>query len=88
MFTTDQIAQMLGVDKTTAYGLLRFLATKGLIEVSKASSNGKRGKPAMLYKVDKNNPVHALLFPNLGKTIIMPPITEDQEAIESIDFTP
>jgi predicted ArsR family transcriptional regulator len=50
MKTTKEIAELLDVDTTTAYGLLGFMAAKGLIETGKAARvEGARGKAATTY---------------------------------------
>ena len=48
MFTIEQIAIVLGVSTTEAYGLVHFLARKGVLVVSKQKT-GKVGKPHNLY---------------------------------------
>lgn len=48
MFTVDQIAKLLGTDSTTAYGLVRFLEAKGVLQTTRAKT-GMRGKPHNLY---------------------------------------
>lgn len=55
MFTTEQIAEKFGVEKTVAYGFLRFLAEAGIVETGRAAKvEGRKGKPATLYKLEAN----------------------------------
>lgn len=55
MYTVDQVATMFGVEKQVAYGFLKFLATKGLIDTDKETREpGQKGKSATLYKFDKD----------------------------------
>jgi predicted transcriptional regulator len=50
MKTADQISKLLGVDKTTAYGLLKFMAEIGCATTGKLASS--RGKPSTTYNFD------------------------------------
>ncbi len=48
--TIKQIAEKLGVDQTTANGLVSFLRAKGLmIKVGDTRTPGAKGKPSALY---------------------------------------
>lgn len=50
---TKKIAEKLGIDETVVYGILRFMATAGVIQISKAEKEpGKRGKPSITYQLD------------------------------------
>ncbi len=53
MYTTEQIAEFLGVEKTVAYGFVHLLTELDLVETDKAPKvEGKKGKRAVLYKLD------------------------------------
>ena len=48
-----KVAELLGVDRTAAYGLLRFLADADIVAVEKEEKvAGKRGRSSMAYKID------------------------------------
>lgn len=50
----EQIAEMLGVEKAVAYGLLQYMRATGCVTTEKAEkAPGTRGKPAILYKLDQ-----------------------------------
>lgn len=51
--TVEKFAEIMGVEKSVAYGLLRFLADAGLVQTDKRKQpEGKKGKPATLYMLD------------------------------------
>lgn len=51
--TVDKFAEVFGIEKNVAYGLLRFLSEKQLCSTSKLPQpDGKKGKPATLYMLD------------------------------------
>ena len=51
--TVERFAEIFGLDKNVAYGLLRFLADSGLVSTNKLKQpDGKRGKPSILYMLD------------------------------------
>lgn len=55
MYTCEQIAEFLGVEKTVAYGFVHLLTELGLVETDKAPKvEGKKGKRAVLYKLDRS----------------------------------
>lgn len=84
--TVDQIAQKFGVDKTTAYGLVRFLEKKGLLVTAGTTrKEGARGKGSTLYTVavgaqasleELFRPLFGTLAksanPNAGNTVMTP----------------
>lgn len=48
-----KFAEMFDVEESTAYGVLRFLAEKGIVETTKRPQpQGKKGKPATIFLVD------------------------------------
>jgi predicted ArsR family transcriptional regulator len=52
--TTKDVAQLLGVPYQAAYGLLTFMVAAGLISNQPAVKQpGQKGKPAVLWQLDK-----------------------------------
>lgn len=48
-----KFAEMFDVEESTAYGVLRFLAEKGIVETTKRPQpQGKKGKPATIFLVE------------------------------------
>lgn len=59
--STQELAEKLDVDKTTAYGLIKFLCSVGAAEKSGTrKTHGKRGKGESLYTVNAENLDHCL----------------------------
>lgn len=66
-FSVDvkQFAQMFGVEDSTAYGVLRFFAEKGIVETTKRQQpivDGvrKKGKPATIFLIEVRGTVARL----------------------------
>lgn len=73
--TVDDIGTKLGVDKTVAYGLVRFLEAKGVLVVDGTTrKEGSRGKGSKIYK-----PVEGAddLMSELFKPLFEPDTTTD-----------
>jgi predicted transcriptional regulator len=52
--TVDKFAEVFGIERNVAYGLLRFLADAKLVQTSKLPQpEGKKGKPATIYHLDE-----------------------------------
>lgn len=52
MYTTEEFAKLMGVDKTIAYGFLRFMVATGLATTTaKPREPGKKGKPTLIYGI-------------------------------------
>jgi len=48
-----QFADMFDIEESTAYGVLRFLAEKNIVETTKRPQpQGKKGKPATIFLVE------------------------------------
>lgn len=48
-----KFAEMFDVEESTAYGVLRFLAEKGIVETTKRPQpQGKKGKPATIFLME------------------------------------
>lgn len=48
-----KFAEMFDVEESTAYGVLRFLAEKGIVDTTKRPQpQGKKGKPATIFLVE------------------------------------
>jgi predicted transcriptional regulator len=69
-----QFAELFDCEESTAYGVLRFLAEKGLVETTKrpqpiVDGMRKKGKPATLYLLSEElgARVAALLVPKISK---------------------
>ena len=51
--TVDKFAEVFGIERNIAYGLLRFLSDAKLVQTSKLPQPaGKKGKPATIYHLD------------------------------------
>ncbi len=75
--TVEKFAEVMGVERNVAYGLLRYLADKGLVKTGKLPQpEGKKGKPAILYFFDQN--MGKRLIEHLIKKLPMGMVGEDE----------
>lgn len=60
-YTTDQIAERLGIERSTAYALVTYLRAGGALEdLGATKTPGQKGKGPNVYRVHSENLKHAL----------------------------
>lgn len=83
-----QFAELFNCEESTAYGVLRFLAEKGLVETTKRPQpQGKKGKPATIFLVDIDETTRelgALLVKGFEKLAVSPAILATPAANDTI----
>ena len=73
--TVEKFAEVFGIEKNIAYGLLRFLAENKLCATGKLPQpEGKKGKPSTLYMLDASvgERLVALLQSKIGQLNVQP----------------
>lgn len=88
--TVEKFAEIMGVERNVAYGLLRFLADKGLVQTGKQPQpEGKKGKPAILYFFDmgvgKRLVEHLVKKLNIAEEVVKPTNESVATAISEVE---